>query len=225
MKATPLDLVVLAAFPPELASFRNLFGDSMLGGVGRWTVAARAVGIGLADAAVGTAKCLADLRPRAALLVGTVGAYPGSGLAIDEVVVARRVRLVDPSAIDGRSQFPDAMCVSIDADASMAQSFAQTTEASLVDVATTLAITVDGTLANRIRTATGARVEHLEAHAFAVASVRLGVPFAAVLGIANEVGERAREQWRTHHATAAARAGDAVVQWLLGDGLRAVIFG
>jgi nucleoside phosphorylase len=81
-------------------------------------------------------------------------------------------------------------------------------------VATTLAITVDDAAAARIAKSADADVEHLEAQGVAAACAVRGVPFAAVLGVANLVGALGREQWRTHHRHAERVAGERVLQWL-----------
>jgi nucleoside phosphorylase len=210
----PPDVLVVAAFHPELAPLRPHLGDDMDGRIGAALVAARVVGIGLPLAAAGVAIHVRDLRPRAVLATGTCGAYASSGLAIGDVVVARLVRLVAPSALEGRSEFPAPMQVVCDADAPMAESIAQATGARRADVATTLGITVDEAMAGHIARATGAHVEHLEAHAMATACAALGIPFGAVLAVANLVGANARDEWRLHHRDAAARAAEAIVQWL-----------
>jgi nucleoside phosphorylase len=175
---------------------------------------ARVVGIGLPMAAAGTAMHVGELRPSAVLAIGTCGAYAGAGLAIGEVIVARRVRLVDPSALRGLSEFPRPMSIIAEAWAPMADAIAGATGARLADVATTLAITVEDGLADQIARATGAAVEHLEAHAVATACAARGIPFGAVLGVANIVGARARDEWRVHHHEAARAAAGAVLQWL-----------
>ena len=79
----PCDLLVLAAFPPELAPLRAVLGDGLRSPFGGHDVAGKAVGIGLATAAAGAASRLAALRPRGVVLVGTCGAYGayGEGLA------------------------------------------------------------------------------------------------------------------------------------------------
>jgi nucleoside phosphorylase len=79
-------------------------------------------------------------------------------------------------------------------------------------VATTLAVTVDDAAAARIAQATTAHVEHLEAYGVAAACAARGIPFAAALGVANEVGARGREEWRAHHRAAAAAAVDVVLR-------------
>jgi nucleoside phosphorylase len=208
------DVLILAAFHPELAPLHVLLGDAMRGYVGQVFVVARAVGIGLPMAAAAGAMHLGEVQPRAVLAIGTCGAYACSGLGIGEVVVARRVLLVDPSALEGTSQFPGPMSVVTDAHTPMANAISLATGVSSADVATTLGITVDDAIAARIAQATGAHVEHLEAHGVATACAARGIPFGAVLAVANRVGARAREEWRVHHHDAARAAANVVLAWI-----------
>jgi nucleoside phosphorylase len=216
--STAPDVLIVAAFPPELAPLRPHLGGGLEGRVGTLRVVACAVGIGLPQAAAGATAHVGNLRPRAVVAVGTCGAYAGSSLAIGQVVVARRVRLVDPSALRGLSEAPQSMCVSRDAHAPMAQHIAGSAGARTVDVATTLGVTVDDATAAAIAQATGAEVEHLEAYGMATACAVFGVPFGAVLAVANGVGVRARAEWREHHRAASAGATGAVMRWLAGEG-------
>jgi futalosine hydrolase len=211
-------VALLAAFDPELApllsspSFACEPG-SRNGRVGAVAVAACAVGIGLPAAAVGAARALVEIRPRAVVLVGTCGAYPGVGLRIGDVVVSRRVHLADASMLAGNSAFPGRMATSLDAHAGLARAMAQV-GARPADVANTLGITIDDAVAGQLARATGASVEHLEAYAVASACAGCAAPFVAVLGVANLVGANARAEWVAHHE-AASRAGIAVVvDWL-----------
>jgi futalosine hydrolase len=208
-----LDVLILAAFAPELAPFAVVVGDSMTAIVGGRSVAARIAGIGLAAAAVGAATHLAELTPRAAVLVGTCGAYAGSGLAIGDAVVARRLLLVDPAAIAGAAQFPEPMTIATQADDALADAFAALGARSC-SVGTTLAITTDDDGATRIAAATGAEVEHLEAQGVAMACAARAVPFAAILAVANVVGSRGRVEWRENHRHAETVAGELVLRWL-----------
>src|SRR5271165_889966 len=114
--------------------------------MGAIDVVTRAVGIGLAAAAAGTARALAELRPRAVVMVGTCGSYDGSMLAIGDVVVSRRIRLADSAALAGHADFPGPMATSRDGDARLVEGLAAA-GARAVDVATTLAISVDDALA------------------------------------------------------------------------------
>jgi nucleoside phosphorylase len=207
------DVLLISAFHPELAPLRAVLGDALTGQIGAATVLAKAVGIGVPNAAVGLASRIEAIAPRACVFVGTCGAYPEASHPLDSVVVSRRIRLVDPAVIEGRAAFPDPMSTVLDANAPLVSAIAAH-GARPVDVATTLAITTDDALAERIAQATGCEAEHLEAHAVATACAAFGVPFAAILGVANVVGARARDEWRTHHRSASEAAARVAVAWL-----------
>jgi nucleoside phosphorylase len=213
------DVLILGAFHPELAPLRPLLGDAMRARVGGANVVARVVGIGLTMAAVGSAMQLVEHAPGIVVLVGTCGVYraaggdPAGDIAIGDVAVPARLRLSAPCVVDGLAQFPDPMSVSLDAHAPTVEGFLRA-GGKPGDVATTPGVTVDDSAASRVARATGARVEHLEAHGVATACAARGVPFAAALGVANEVGSRAREQWRAHHRAAAAASIAVVARWL-----------
>ena len=51
------------------------------------------VGIGLVEAALGAARAIDVHRPSEVVLLGTAGAYPGSGLEIGDVVVGGEILL------------------------------------------------------------------------------------------------------------------------------------
>jgi len=218
------DVLILGAFHPELAPLRPLLGDALHARVGGAEVAARVVGIGLAMAAAGAAMQLVEHAPRLVVLVGTCGAYrlPGAagasdathgGLGIGDVAVPSRLRLTAPCIVDRLAQFPDPMSVVLDAHGPTVVGLLRA-GGKRGDVATTPGITIDDDAAARLARATGTQVEHLEAHGVATACAARGVPFAAALGVANDVGSAAREQWRTHHRAAAAAAIAVVTRWL-----------
>src|SRR5438552_14119958 len=87
-------ILLVSAHRPELTGLRAILGDDLRGSVGGGPVVARAAGIGLSAAAVGTVSALAELEPRAVVFVGTCGAYAGRGSSIGEAVVGRQVHLV-----------------------------------------------------------------------------------------------------------------------------------
>ncbi len=126
-----------------------------------------------------------------------------------------RLLLTAPCVVDGLAQFPEPMSVALDAHRATVEGLLRA-GGKRGDLATTPAITVDDAAAARVALATGARVEHLEAHAVAIACAARGVPFAAALGVANDVGSAAREQWRAHHRAAAAAAIAVVTRWMQG---------
>ncbi len=204
-------LLVMAAFSPELDAFAPLLGASMSAPVGDLPVSAVAVGIGLVAAAIGAARALDRLAPRAVVLVGTCGAYPSSGLRALDVVVARAVLLVEPAAVMGAVALPEPMSTRLDANAAMSASLASA-GTTTVDVATTLGVTVSDDLATRLGGL--AAVEHMEAFAVATACALRGTPCAAVLGVANRVGATGRSEWRKNHAAAGRAVGSVVTRWL-----------
>jgi len=206
------DLLIVAAFAPELVAFHGLLGPGMHASLGALAVAARPVGIGLVSAASGTAARLANIHPRAVILVGTCGAYPGSGLAIGDVVVARSVLLLEPAVVDGEAAFPDPMSTRVEAHAPMSAAIAAS-GGRLGDIGTTLAVTTSDALAGRLGRASGAAVEHLEAYSVATACAVQHIPFTAVLGVANAVGSKGRGEWKAHHAEAGQAAGSFVARW------------
>jgi nucleoside phosphorylase len=209
----PSDLLVVAAFAPELAGFDALLGTagSGSGRVGGLLVHVAPVGIGLVAAASGAASMLEARRPRGVVLVGTCGAYVGSDLAIGDVVVARTTLLAEPAVLEGRADFPEPMRVRLDPHAGMTAAL-EKAGARALDVATTLAVTTDDVLAARL--ARHAGVEHLEAFAVATACAGRVVHFAAVLAVANFVGSRGRAEWRANHASAGRAASAYVARWI-----------
>ena len=208
----PLDLLIVAAFDPELAPL-TLAG---LTPPGSPAIATRAVGVGMPAAAAGAATAIAELAPRFVVLVGTCGAYRASGLAIGDVVVADAVRVADGFAVEGRAEFPALMATVLASDAGLRTEL-EAAGARSAHVATTLGITVDDASAARIGQGTQTQVEHLEAFGVAHACVARGVPFAAVIGVANFVGSGAREEWRANHHAASAAVARCILRWLEGS--------
>jgi nucleoside phosphorylase len=209
----PIDILILSAHLPELAGLGPLLGPELKARVGGHRVVAKPVGIGLSAAARGTASRLASQRPRAAILVGTSGAYEASGLGIGEVVVVERTRLASTASTEGRAEFPAPMSTLCELDPNLSRALGAGRLRG-VDAATTLAVTVDDALARTIATSLRCAVEHLEAFAVAECCAAEGVPLAILLGVANRVGRTAREEWRLHHRTAGAAATAHVAAWL-----------
>ena len=154
------------------------------------------------------ARALAGRTPRLVVLVGTCGSARAD-LAVGSVVTARSVQLVDAATLEGRAALP------FGSDPLLAEpSFLA--EAQPVRIANPLGVTTDDALASLI--AAAGEVEHLETYAVARACTLAGVPWAAVLGIANRVGSAGRDEWRAHHVGVSARAAEVasggVEAWL-----------
>ncbi|MBI2393481.1 MAG: hypothetical protein HYV09_28125 [Deltaproteobacteria bacterium] len=208
-----VDLLVLAAYAPELAGMRRLLGDNLYGNVSGVTVSCKAVGVGLPNATAGTTMRLLQLRPRAVVLVGTCGTYPGAQAKIGDAIVGRRVVLVDPSEVERRGAMPEPMGRTVECNAMIAFGLAGGRPPAW-DVANTLAVTTDDVLAARIGASVGCALENLEAFGVANACALQNVPFACVLGVANAVGSTGREEWRSHHRAAAVAACEVISRWL-----------
>jgi nucleoside phosphorylase len=207
------DVLLVAAHPPELSGLRPWLGAELHAEMGGIEVLAEPVGIGLSAAAGGMAALLDRLRPRALVLIGTCGAYPGRGPDLGQVVVAGTVHLVSAAVALGQGAFPDPRSTAIDTDPALSAGIGGSGLRS-VDVATTLAITVDDGLCGQIGRREGCHVEHLEAFAVAEQAAPRRVPFACVLGVANRCGGAAREQWRANHGRVGDDVARHVAAWL-----------
>jgi purine-nucleoside phosphorylase len=215
---------VVSAFAPELAALRRAL--RRLPAPAAAPVVSAPVGIGAVEAAIGAARALARIRPRAVLFVGTAGRYRLAPLATGEVAVARRLVLASTAAIRGDGYLPARLLAAARTDgrlgrALMRAAAAAGVRAARVDAATPLGITRDRTLAARLHRATGAAVENLEVFAVARAAAAAGVPFGAALGISNRVGPGAHAEWREHQHAAAAAACAVVERYLRASALKA----
>ncbi len=142
----------------------------------------------------------------------------GCALRVGELVVARQVRLVSVAVVQQKGVLPEVMGQACEADRTLTAALAAQLAApgiaiASADVATTLAITTDAALAQQLAGG-GCAVEHLEAFAVLHACELRGVPYGAVLAIANEVGPNAHVQWVEHHRAAGARAAERVCEWI-----------
>jgi len=209
-----MTLLVAGAFGPEIAPFSdNLPSDVHL----------CAVGIGLVAAALGAAEAIATHHARGIVFVGTCGAFEGSRLTIGDVVALGDTVLADEASACGRGHLLPSLAAPLPGDAALTRALVPAL--APVRVATVLAVTTNDTTARALSEATGAAVEHLEAYAVASAAARAGIPFAAVLGVANAVGARGRAEWAAHHLRASAAVRAALAPGLEGGAFRALLAG
>ncbi len=210
------DVLLLAAHPLELEPLASTFGAHRRARLHDLDVAVAAVGVGLHAAGAGAARAAIEHAPRAAVLIGSYGLYPGHGdLHATRLLVPARVCAVDAAERTGKAAFPSAMTVEVTADAALSEGLVASAEATERGaLATTLAITTDDALAEELAARSGCRGENLEALAVALACDAAGVPFAAVLACTNQVGARGRAQWVTNRSAAAAATVQLVLAWL-----------
>lgn len=198
-------LLICAAVDEELAALPRGLGS-------REGVCVAALGIGPVEAALGASEAFAAGRYDAAILLGTCGALPGSGLAIGDVVAVERSVLTSSDAAAGFAYVPTPMQKDVFADGGLLDALASGIRR--VGCATVVAITRDLAHAEAEARATGCQIEHLEAHAFLRAAERAGVPALALLGVANHVGPNAHREWREHGDRAAAAAVEVLARAL-----------
>ncbi len=160
-----------------------------------------AVGVGVVRAAATMARLLAVHSPKAVVLVGSCGVY-GDAFEVGTAVVARRMGLADGATALGFAYSPLAPAPLV-ADSSLVRGCS----APQADVLTVGAISTEPALVAAV--GNGWQVEHLECFGVAWACAAAQVPFAAVLGIANEVGPTAHQEWKANRVRAETAAREA----------------
>ena len=206
--------LIVSAFEPEIAPLRRLVP-------GRRGIVLEPIGIGAVDAAVGAAAAIARARPARVIFVGTAGIYGAAKearAAIGTAVVAGEIVCVSTSALKGEAYLPGPMVLRVSTSRSLRAALTDGRAgraAGLGVVACPLAITRSAALGRRIALSTGAALENLEAFAVARAAAAAGIPFAAVLGVANRVGPRGHEEWQRHHRAASRAACELTARRLL----------
>jgi nucleoside phosphorylase len=218
MSTSTIRTLVLSAWEPEIAPLRRLLlaharQQPTPKDRARLDVSLDAVGVGTVDAAVGAANAIARANPKEVIFVGTAGVYQAAGsarsLPIGSAALAGELRLISAAALRGDAYHPAPLVAAAATTPALRDRLARAagteTPPPVVNVACPLAITRAAALARRFA-ATGAALENLEAFAVARAAAACGVAFAAVMGIANQVGPRAHAEWRAHHLAASRAA-------------------
>lgn len=192
-----MNLLCVSAFEPELTRFREL--------APRW-ITMEPLGVGLVDASSRMAELLLRHSPAEVLFLGTCGSARPD-LMIGDVIVATSVSLfAGPGAeLVGESE------VTVPMEAGLREALVAS-GATPATVVNTLGVTVTNEHAKHV--AACGDVEHLEAFAVARICARAYVPCAIVLGIANEVSAKGREQWRANHVRASAHAAETLAEAL-----------
>lgn len=210
------DLLILAAYAPELVGLRSALGAGLRGVIAGVRVECATVGVGLPASAAGTTRHLTELSPRAAVLLGSCGLYPRRiEFRPLTPVVPTGVRLVAPSVLSDQAAFPAPMQLLCEPDRALSEGLAQSDPNTLRgEVATTLGITTDDALAQQVGGRSGCMAENLEALSVAMACATFDVPFACLLIATNAVGSQGRTQWQTHQRGAAEKGAELLVSWL-----------
>lgn len=144
------------------------------------------VGVGPVVAAGRAAVLIERIQPEGVVLIGTAGRYPG-GPSIGSVIRASPLGLGDGAARAGLGYVP------VPPEPILPGSWFDG-DSLAARVLTLPAITTDPTVAHAFAS-DGWEAEHMETYAVGWACREAGVPFAALLGVTNDVGPTAHEQW------------------------------
>lgn len=208
------DWLVVSAWPPELRYLRRNL--STLPTALRRTVALGSIGVGLVEAGIGASRLLAAVGPRAVILVGTAGIYPGAAadFALGTALVADEIALV-PEILPGRHAYlPEIVPSRERPTPKLTAALREAGALASASVANPLAITATRKAASFAVQRSRCVLENLEAFALARAAASAKLPYAVVLGVANQVGPSAHVEWTRNAAAAAAAACEAVLALL-----------
>ncbi len=206
------DIVVCVATAVE--------GDGLPASVGRARLIQVRTGVGLVNAAFALTRCLGDVRPRAIIACGIGGAYPGSGLAIGDVVAATEETYGDLGAAspDGFLDMEALALPVIDGSPPLFNRLPLDLFPAARRVPFVTCSTCTGTdeQALAIAARTGGAVESMEGAAIVQVARLSHIPVGEIRGISNIAGRRDRASWRIEEAAAAARR--ALVEWIKAGG-------
>ncbi len=149
-----------------------------------WSTAC--VGIGPVSSAIGTAELVAQESPSALTFLGTCGAYPGSGLAIGDIVSISSVSISSGDLHANRARLPDL-------EQKSRENLLVHDGLPVARAVCTLGVTEDDSLAMDLSEL--GEVEHLELFSICSASP---LPVAALLVVSNYVGANGGKEWRAN---------------------------
>ena len=167
-------------------------------------------GVGAVNAACALTRFLEREGARAVVVCGIGGAYPGSGLAVGDVVWAESECYGDLGAASPQG-FLDMQAMGfpvIGGEAPVYNVFPvelRRAGRKWVRFVTVTTCTGDDVTARALATRTGGAVENMEGAAIAHVARLYGIPCGEVRGISNPVGNRERGAWRVREAALAAQ--------------------
>lgn len=163
-------------------------------------------GVGQVNIAHALTLAVERERPEAIVLVGIGGAYPGSGLALGDVVCAESETFGD-LGVDTPDGFLE--LVGFLQTTYPLQVFPSPRRARFVTVST-----CSGTdaLSEGIQARTHGAVENMEGAAAAQIAARYEIPMGEIRGISNFTGRRDRTAWKINEAAEAAQR--QLLEWL-----------
>lgn len=179
---------------------------------------ALATGVGKVNAAALSALAFSAFAPRAALLVGIGGAYPGASLRVGQAALAVSDTHLDTGAGHGAGWsdmqalgFPllpatDSRPAAVYNRVALAAATAELATAldmPALPFGTAEAVTVGEAAAQLLRSRHAVAIESMEGAAVAQVAAAMAVPLYQVRGVSNLVGDRNKANWRVPEAVAA----------------------
>jgi len=173
------------------------------------------VGVGVVSAAVALAAFLATVPSHGAIMVGSAGALPDSGLEIGDAAVASSETLAELGLCSGRG-VADAIPLHLGLEQSVALDAGLSER--LLDAAGELSRAHAGPFLSVVgvsdseeqarvrRDRFAALVENMEGYALALAGRRFGIPVGEVRGVSNLAGIRDKSAWNLDLANQRAQA-------------------
>lgn len=226
-------VLLIAAVPQEIALLKMALGyssqqesgpfDVVEGELGRKRVVLCAGGIGKVNAAIATTALIERYAPQLVINTGCAGAYPGSGLAIGDLVVATDEILGDegvatstgwldfqgmglPLLLQGDQRYYNELPLS-PARIDEAERLASIRGIPLLRGRFVTLSTCSGTLQRGAELAQRyhAVAENMEGGAVALACLRYAIDCLEIRGISNRVEERDMKGWDIPRAVEAAQ--------------------
>lgn len=210
------ELLIVAASAPDFAGFRAHLGDRLDGTIRNVPVRTKVLGLGMAVAGASVARGILAVEPRAVLLVGTCGIFPGlPAYQPLDLVIPGRVHAVDPLVLEGRAEFATPMQTMADCHGMMVAGLrASVPRSHGAPIASTLGRIVDDALAAAVARPSGCDGENPEAFGVAAACSAAHIPFATVLGVTNLVGSTSKQDWLQFQREAVTASASAVANWI-----------
>lgn len=174
------------------------------------------MGVGPVNAAHAVTLAIAGSRPKQIIVCGIGGAYPGSGLAIGDVVCAETECYGDLGATSPGG-FLDMQAIGFPIvegpppiyNVIPMQVFPSSQRVRFVTMSTCTGVAA---AAAAIESRTGGAVENMEGAAVAHVAAIHGIPAGEIRGISNMVTDRDTKAWRVKEAATAAQ--EALLSWL-----------
>jgi futalosine hydrolase len=144
-------------------------------------------------------------RPREAIMVGSAGALPGTGMSVGDVVVARSETLselgvlVRPGVGDPAPMELGGLNRTVPLDRELAEAIAALpaghSRPRLGGLVTVVGVSANVEHASARAEDPGIVAENMEGYALALAGLRLGFRAGEIRGISNQAGDRERRRW------------------------------